>query len=711
MQHSAPEPRRLSGCATWCNQYTCSNVDCDACGSDVGCERAVNKAVKQCSNYCNQYTCEEEACTGCGPEQGCPGQAPPSPPSAPLWPPTHAGGLRLNPSEYWTYGSSIHTTAWGMHGDPSKLLIKGVAWFGLESQACHIGGSDQRSLESIAAWIKQHGFNAVRVPFAADALVQPHHACLKQGNLDGIKKHNPRLLGMSYAQRIQTIVKVAGDAGLVVLLDAHVTEAGKWPDGGTVNTAEGRQLLSRAWERLSDALCDPIHYWNVMGADLKNEPYGMFWGEPPVMGLSEFRVPPYAPEDRWDTLASTLGTLIHQHCPRWLSFVQGVGHCHSKSEGPCTLASAPNVQDTNDNHGIWWGENLLAAATSPVDVGETRVGVGKVVASPHTYGPSTNSQPQFNQTIHPTYPENLPPIWSKLWGFLASNGAMPVVVGEFGGRGKASPDRAFQGRLAAYLSQQSIGAFYWCLNPESADTGGLISDWKGMRPDNDKLSLISVMQGSFVPTAAERSKAKDLFSVSALPPPAVPLPPGRPPSPMPPSPSPPPKGSEYDFLFSEANGGGGAQLTANSAPTSSAAAVGAWPLPGSAHASSSSLHATLHREPKTATPGSESGSPQDGVRASAPHASVDRAVTPAPAAPGFETSTVLVVVAGLGALLVLLIAVIRRWQQPSRGSYTRAGKEDEHEQFELASGAVFLVDDDEEEVEESAPPPGEVMRI
>ena len=70
---------------------------------------------------------------------------------------------------------------------------------------------------------------------------------------------------------------------------------------------------------------------------------------------------------------------------------------------------------------------------------------------------------------------------------------------------------------------------------------------------------------------------------------------------------------------------------------------------------------------------------------------------------GVATRTLLAVGAGVCALLVLLlIAAISRWQQPSRGSYTRAGKEDEleHEQQTLdmpISGAVFLVDDVEEE--------------
>lgn len=265
-------------------------------------------------------------------------------------------------------------------------MIKGAAWFGLETSACHIGGSDQRSLKSIAYWLKKRGFNAIRVPFAADAVIQAHHKCLYQGNLEGIRAHNPDILGMTYIQRLQALARVAAEAGLLVLLDAHVIEAGKWPDGGTVGSTKegGRSALRTAWEQVAGNLCDAGEFWNVIGGDLKNEPYGMFCaasclltpetsvhrvsvllltavcllntlagGEPPThMGLSAYRVPPYAEEDRWDSLASELGAAVHEKCPRWLAFVQGVGHCHQQREGPCTLPSAPGVQDTTDEYGI-----------------------------------------------------------------------------------------------------------------------------------------------------------------------------------------------------------------------------------------------------------------------------------------------------------------------------------------------------------------------
>ena len=364
--------------------------------------------------------------------------------------------------------------------------------------------------------------------------------------MGGIREHNPQLLVMSYVRQIQEVAEVAGNAGLLVLLDAHVVNAGVWPDGGKVDKT-GRTVLTSAWQALAEALCDPERYWNVIGADLKNEPYSMFWGTPPA-ALMNVRNG-YSEDDRWDMLATDLGSLVHRACPRWLSFVQGVGHCMSDDPGPCRLPSAPGIQDMDIS--TWWGENLQAAEHSKVNVGERRRGVGKTVASPHTYGPSTFQQPQFNTSLWPNYPDNLPKLWSTQWAYLATRGVMPVVVGEFGGR-CVGADEAFQKRLVQFLNSQSIGAFYWSLNPESRDTGGLITDWVTFHADEGKLKVLEGLRATKVPTTLERLHASSLFSVSALPPPA----PKPAASPLPPPPPPiPPPDTTFDWLFSGDAGG------------------------------------------------------------------------------------------------------------------------------------------------------------
>lgn len=484
-------------------------------------------------------------CNECGIDKGCEGRWPPSPPSpppVPMLPPLPAFGPLLHRSEYYTYGSTLFTNTWG--GDATPVRIKGASWFGMETEVCFIGGADKRDVDSIAQWLAGKGFNAIRVPLAADAILsETGHPCTVKGDQDGLRSNNMALGALTYMRQLAQLVQVAGDAGLLVLLDLHVLRAGVWPDGGSVAASERANLFA-AWDRLANELCDPDRYWNIMGADLKNEPYSMFWGEPVSGASSQY----YQSSDRWDTLASQLGTRILQRCPRWTVFVQGVGQCRTQHDPtapglppPCDMPSAPGHQDMGMQAGIWWGENLQGARASPIDVGELRPRMGKVVYSPHTYGPTTATQKQFTA---PDFPTNMPAIWDKQWGHLARRNLAPVVIGEFGGRCTGS-DLVLNRALVAYMVERSIGGFWWSVNPDSGDTGGLVTTWESVGPETVKLNLLQSLQATRVPTTNEREGDTINHSLDTLEPPSpapgpplLSLPPIPPPSPSPPPPSP-----------------------------------------------------------------------------------------------------------------------------------------------------------------------------
>ena len=74
-----------------------------------------------------------------------------------------------------------------------------------------------------------------------------------------------------------------------------------------------------------------------------------------------------APTD-WNKAAERFGDKVLSVCPRLLIMVQGVGG----------EPGAPN--DGGISEGYFWGENLVGAATSPVQL----VDMTKLVYSPHT---------------------------------------------------------------------------------------------------------------------------------------------------------------------------------------------------------------------------------------------------------------------------------------------------------------------------------------
>ena len=175
-------------------------------------------------------------------------------------------------------------------------------------------------------------------------------------------------------------------------------------------------------------------------------------------------------------------------------------------------------------------QNLQGAASFPVRRSIALPdGASKVVYSPHTYGPATHDQPHFHDA---SFPANQPAIWDLQWGHLVRNGVAPVLVGEFGGRYKGA-DKTLQDELVRYLEERQIGSFYWSLNPDSADTGGLLTEWPTMTPETAKLAMLARVSATVVPKAVDRAK----------PPPPPPPPEDSPPPPLPPPPSPLPKPS------------------------------------------------------------------------------------------------------------------------------------------------------------------------
>lgn len=197
-------------------------------------------------------------------------------------------------------------------------------------------------------WLKENKFNALRVPLAADAILGQSR-CLSD---DGVYySHNYEFMGLDYGEQLRLFVHKARDAGLLVLLDLHVAKAGQWPDGGKVGGPAGLESLKNAWSKLSELFCPAAENWNVFGADLKNEPYSMSWGPPPEGAPASM----YEPEERWDVMASELASHLHESCPRWLLFVEGVGQCQPGGDGPTPFScNWPSTAGQDTTYNAFW---------------------------------------------------------------------------------------------------------------------------------------------------------------------------------------------------------------------------------------------------------------------------------------------------------------------------------------------------------------------
>jgi endoglucanase len=75
-------------------------------------------------------------------------------------------------------------------------------------------------------------------------------------------------------------------------------------------------------------------------------------------------------------------------------------------------------------------------------------------------------------------------VWDEHWGYLAEQGVAPVWVGEFGTRDESASDKQWFTGMAAYLKAHQLSFAFWCLNPDSGDTGGILADdWQTVNTD------------------------------------------------------------------------------------------------------------------------------------------------------------------------------------------------------------------------------------
>jgi endoglucanase len=105
----------------------------------------------------------------------------------------------------------------------------------------------------------------------------------------------------------------------------------------------------------------------------------------------------------------------------------------------------------------------------------------RLVYEVHDYGPEIWLQSWFRAA---NFPQNLPRQWDTHWGYLQQQGLAPVFVGEFGGK---EVNRGREGRwihtLMAYIHAHGLSYTFWCLNPNSGDTGGLLeNNWTTVNP-------------------------------------------------------------------------------------------------------------------------------------------------------------------------------------------------------------------------------------
>ena len=364
-------------------------------------------------------------------------------------------------SGYWhTSGRRILDST----GQPVR--IAGINWFGFETSNNVVHGLWTRDYRSVLDQIASLGYNTLRLPYSDDIL-KPGTV---PNSIDFSGGKNTDLQGLDSLHVLDKIIGYAGQIGLRVILDRHRPDAGGqsalWYTSAVPESTWIADLKALAGRYLGNP--------TVVGIDLHNEPH-----DPACWGCGD-------PAVDWRLAAERGGDAVLSVNPDLLVFVEGV--------------------QTYNGNSTWWGGNLQGAGTYPVRLSVAN----RLVYSAHDYATSVASQPWFSD---PSFPANMPGIWDKNWGYLFNENVAPVWVGEFGTTLQSATDQTWLKALTAYLrptAQYGADSFqwtFWCLNPNSGDTGGILqNDWSTVDTVKDSY-LTSVKAPLFTTSAARNASA------------------------------------------------------------------------------------------------------------------------------------------------------------------------------------------------------------
>jgi endoglucanase len=353
----------------------------------------------------------------------------------------------------------------------AAYTIKATSWFGMETSDCMPHGLwGTLTIDDALANIKSMGFNTVRLPYSNECLA----ATSIKGNMNYWANRAYALEGKSPLVLMDTVIARAKANGLQIILDRHrPSSADQSPLWYTPAYPESKWISD--WKMLADRYKnDPT----VIGADLHNEPAGAAsWGGPAATD--------------WQAAATRGGNAVLASNPKLLILIEG-------------------IENQGDGSSTWWGGGLADVGAKPVNLTIAH----RVVYSPHDYPASLYAQKWFSDA---NYPNNLPAVWDRNWGYLQKKGIAPVLLGEFGSALQTASDKQWMAQIVSYLGANSMSYSYWAFNPNSGITGGLVqADWR--TPEAAKLAALGpILRAAPVPSTTATATPTAVPTATAAP--------------------------------------------------------------------------------------------------------------------------------------------------------------------------------------------------
>lgn len=354
-----------------------------------------------------------------------------------------------------------------LHTDGSKVLDKdgkevwmtGTNWFGFNTTERVFHGLWSANIEDITKSMAERGMNMLRVPISTQLLLEWKNGQAQVSSAVNTYE-NPELDGLTTLEVFDHWLELCDQYGIKVTLDVHSAEADNaghiypvWWKGAITS-----EDFYSAWEWVTDRYKTDD---TILAMDVKNEPHGKQSESPRAKWDAS------TDEDNFKHACETAGNRILAINPELLILCEGI-EIFPKDGTNWESGSE------EDYHFNWWGGNLRGAADYPIDLGANQ---DQLVYSPHDYGPAVFQQPWFEGDWNKdTLTED---VWQPNWFYLQENDTAPLLIGEWGGRLDGADNQKWMEAIRDFIVENKIHQTFWCLNPNSGDTGGLLKDdWK-----------------------------------------------------------------------------------------------------------------------------------------------------------------------------------------------------------------------------------------
>ncbi len=404
---------------------------------------------------------------------------------------------------------AVGSRLYDMNGN--EVWLTGANWFGFNCSENCAHGLYAADVDDFLSACADKGINVIRFPISSELLLswmngEPNEASSVQagyeppvdevgedgsvtpaGTYVNINKDFVLSDGKTLKNSMEifdVIMQKCKDYGIKAFVDIHSPDANN--SGHNYELWYGKAgITTDLWIDTLVWLADK--YKNddtLLGFDLKNEPHGKREYDatcPDTIAKWDGTTD----ENNWAYAATSCANAILAVNPHALIFVEGVEQYPKTEKGynydTPDIWQAP--ADQSPWYGAWWGGNLRGVRDYPVT---PTSGTSQIVYSPHDYGPSVYAQTWFDKEFDTQ--SLLDDYWYDTWAYINAEDIAPLLIGEWGGHMDGGKNQKWMELLRDYMINHHISHTFWCLNPNSGDTGGLLG-YDFLTWDDEKYGL------------------------------------------------------------------------------------------------------------------------------------------------------------------------------------------------------------------------------